>query len=60
MTSTVIDALSSSFGIVLLGVLTSSLLHGFTSFQAILYFRTSSDDSWILKWMVLTLMQVAK
>ncbi|KZT39541.1 hypothetical protein SISSUDRAFT_1045414 [Sistotremastrum suecicum HHB10207 ss-3] len=51
-------ALVPSFGYVLIGVLVTSLLHGFTTFQTIAYFRMFPKDSWVLKWMVLVVMMV--
>ncbi|KZT39543.1 hypothetical protein SISSUDRAFT_1127936 [Sistotremastrum suecicum HHB10207 ss-3] len=54
--SAIPSALRPSFGYVLIGVLVTSLLHGFTTFQSIAYFRTSSEDSWALKLTVLAVM----
>ncbi|KZT39808.1 hypothetical protein SISSUDRAFT_1127777 [Sistotremastrum suecicum HHB10207 ss-3] len=53
---TIATALSSSFGILLIGVLVTTLLHGFTTFQSIAYFRAFSSDAWSLKSMIGVLM----
>ncbi|KZS89463.1 hypothetical protein SISNIDRAFT_489146 [Sistotremastrum niveocremeum HHB9708] len=43
----------SSFEYVLVGVLVTSLLHGFTTFQCIIYYRNFPADSWLVKLIVI-------
>ncbi|KZT39536.1 hypothetical protein SISSUDRAFT_1118870 [Sistotremastrum suecicum HHB10207 ss-3] len=51
-----LDGLSTSFGLVMIGVLASSLMNGFITFQSIVYFRNCSEDPWTLRFMVIGLM----
>ncbi|KZT41672.1 hypothetical protein SISSUDRAFT_1117469 [Sistotremastrum suecicum HHB10207 ss-3] len=52
MESTSIDATQ---GVLLLGVLASSMLFGFTSFQTLFYFQTSVQDSFVLRILISSL-----
>ncbi|KZS94778.1 hypothetical protein SISNIDRAFT_452892 [Sistotremastrum niveocremeum HHB9708] len=45
-------SLEGTFGVVLIGVLTSSILYGFTTFQSLAYFRNAHQEPWHIKVLV--------